>query len=355
MATCLIGLGSNLGDRARQLDEACRRLSACREVTQLAVSSYHATPPVGGPPGQGAFLNAVARLEISLSPGQLLDVMQGIEQALGRTRHMRWDARPIDLDLLLYDEVCSEAPVLALPHPRMAFRRFVLEPACEVAADLVHPPTGWTLARLLLNLNEGANYVALAGLEGAGKRHVAHRMTQVQDVHWLNNPSRAEHMAGGPVEPAGLDCESELRFLSQRGRMLDRAQWRDDDRWSISDFWWDQSLIDAGWRLPPGDMDHLEQRWQELDRQVVRPKLTVWLDPPVETLLARLRLVDRQEQRSFDREDRFERLRSRLRRQALCPGRGPLLHLTTADLDEAVGEVTAAIDAMRVPPRAGEP
>jgi hypothetical protein len=71
-----------------------------------------------------------------------------IETQLGRQRHFRWDARNIDLDLLLYGNLSIETPDLQIPHPRMAFRRFVLVPACEIAAEMIHPTSGWTLAAL---------------------------------------------------------------------------------------------------------------------------------------------------------------------------------------------------------------
>ena len=95
--------------------------------------------PIGGPAGQEPFLNAAALLETSLPPAELLARLQRIELHLGRTRETRWAARTLDLDLLLYDNLVLNTPYLTLPHPRMAFRRFVLEPAAEVAPEMAHP------------------------------------------------------------------------------------------------------------------------------------------------------------------------------------------------------------------------
>jgi hypothetical protein len=74
--------------------------------------------------------------------------LRQIEAQLGRERHTRWDARTIDLDVLLYGDQTVETPDLQIPHPRMAHRRFVLDPACEIAGPMIHPPSGWTLAAL---------------------------------------------------------------------------------------------------------------------------------------------------------------------------------------------------------------
>ncbi len=133
MPLCLIGLGSNLGDRQRWLGEALGRLQRypCIEVTRQ--SHCHETLPAGGPDAQPAYLNAAAVIQSSLSPRAVLAVLQRIEADLGRQRIAHWGPRTIDLDLLLYDGLTYSDRDLVIPHPRMAWRRFVLEPAAEVA------------------------------------------------------------------------------------------------------------------------------------------------------------------------------------------------------------------------------
>ncbi|MBX3431778.1 MAG: 2-amino-4-hydroxy-6-hydroxymethyldihydropteridine diphosphokinase [Pirellulales bacterium] len=148
MAHALIALGSNLGDRRRTLDEALAALAALPGTRLLRRSRWHETAPVGGPPGQGEFLNGAALLETPLSPHDLLAAMTQIEAAAGRTRETPWGPRTLDLDLLLYDALVSDDPALALPHPHMAQRRFVLDPACEVAPGMLHPRSGWTVGAL---------------------------------------------------------------------------------------------------------------------------------------------------------------------------------------------------------------
>jgi 2-amino-4-hydroxy-6-hydroxymethyldihydropteridine diphosphokinase len=167
MAYGLIALGSNLGDRAAQLRQATAKLARLPATRLIACSRWHETPPIGGPRGQGLFLNAAALVGSSLAPAALFAELRRIEEQLGRTRGERWTARSLDLDLLLYDQETVQTPELVLPHPRMECRRFVLEPAAEIAAWMVHPESAWTVGGLLNHLDEAAEVVAVAASEAA--------------------------------------------------------------------------------------------------------------------------------------------------------------------------------------------
>ena len=149
----LIGLGSNLGDRKAMLDGAVAALRGTSGVTVRAVSSYHETEPVGGPPGQGPFLNAAAVVETDLDPIALLGRLQAIEARFGRVREVRWGPRTLDLDLLLYGDQVIATPTLQVPHPRMAERRFVLAPLAEIAPEAVDPRSGRTIGASLAALS----------------------------------------------------------------------------------------------------------------------------------------------------------------------------------------------------------
>src|SRR5438046_750339 len=117
--TAYIALGSNLGDRRAMLDAAVARLRATPEIEVTRVSSYHETEPVGGPSGQGKYLNAAAELRTTLDAQQLLTVMQSIESDIGRVRAERHGPRTIDLDILLFGDEIIKNDVLTVPHPRM--------------------------------------------------------------------------------------------------------------------------------------------------------------------------------------------------------------------------------------------
>ncbi|MFO0953516.1 MAG: 2-amino-4-hydroxy-6-hydroxymethyldihydropteridine diphosphokinase [Isosphaeraceae bacterium] len=158
-----IGLGSNLGDRRAVLDEAVAALSRIEGSRLESVSSYWETPPVGGPSGQRAFLNAAAALTTDLAPEDLLRRLHEIEAAAGRVRTVRWGERTLDLDLLLYGDRVIDEPGLQVPHPRMAIRRFVLEPLYEIAPKAVDPATSRTVSDLLANLDRRPTVVVLPG------------------------------------------------------------------------------------------------------------------------------------------------------------------------------------------------
>ena len=127
-----LGLGSNLGDRRRRLVEAVEPLTGV-----VAVSQVYETDPVGGPPGQAAYLNCVVELSTDLSPRQLLGVCHRLESAAGRVRGERWGPRTLDADVLLVGDLRVDEPDLIVPHPRMWERRFVLAPLAELAPELV--------------------------------------------------------------------------------------------------------------------------------------------------------------------------------------------------------------------------
>lgn len=127
-----LSLGSNLGDRWRYLQDA---IAALPDV--VAVSPVYETEPMGGPPGQGPFLNAVVELDTDLSPRELLEVAHGLEAAAGRRRVEHHGPRTLDVDVLLVGDLVVDEPDLVVPHPRMGERRFVLRPLADLAPDLV--------------------------------------------------------------------------------------------------------------------------------------------------------------------------------------------------------------------------
>jgi len=142
MALTYLGLGTNLGNKQQNLNDAITALSV--EVGKvMAVSSFMVSAPWGFD-SENTFLNAVVLMETELTPFALLQKTQEIERSLGRTAKSThgYADRLIDVDILLYDNLLIDQPTLKIPHPLIMERDFVIIPLTEIAPDLVHPVTG---------------------------------------------------------------------------------------------------------------------------------------------------------------------------------------------------------------------
>lgn len=147
MMPALLGLGSNIEPRRDFLGAAIEVLSshACHHVR---VSSYYETDPVGYT-HQNLFLNACIAFGYNLSPQDLFGICKDLETRIGRRHRERWREREIDIDILLFGDMVVCDSNLVIPHPRFHERAFALVPACEIAADMVHPGFGVTVSSLL--------------------------------------------------------------------------------------------------------------------------------------------------------------------------------------------------------------
>jgi len=329
-------------------------------VELVAVSRFHETRPVGGPAHQGAFLNGACLIETDLPPQDLLGALFAVENTLHRRRDERWGERTIDLDLLVYDDLVIESPELTLPHPRMATRRFVLEPCAEIAAELPFPPSACTIRDLLDNISAPHPLVAVVGVPGSGAHEVA---TAVADAT-LARLIRAPAAAGGAAAhtAAGL-----LEHVEGCRRPLLADDWKDDPHGTVADYW-----LDA---IPAVAVEHVAERewpsfaaaYERLARDVVAPHVAIFLRLGGDELRGRLAFrsgpaaihsdvfADLPVVAPADVEGvavNLERLQDRLERRLRCPAdrcpRAPkaVVVIDADDLATAAAEATAAVEAM---------
>lgn len=152
MPVVFLGFGSNLGDRKGFIETAVSLVNE-RIGRVLSRSSFYDSEPWGFV-SDNAFVNAAASVETSLEPTAVLERIKSIERELGRVKKLSdgYEDRPIDIDILFYDDAVIDLPTLTVPHPLMPMRRFVLEPLTEIAPDFVHPVLKRSVAELLRDM-----------------------------------------------------------------------------------------------------------------------------------------------------------------------------------------------------------
>ncbi len=340
MPRSLIALGSNLGDRARTLRRAVELVAADRSISGVVASGFHETPPIGGPADQGAYLNAAVALDTTLAPEKLHDLLRRIETELGRRPGPRWAARAIDLDLLLFGEGIIGTPTLAVPHPRMAFRRFVLAPAAEVAREMVHPLIDWTIGRLLAHLDTAASYLALLGMPDGGRSALARRVAGHVGGTYLADPSKVEP-ASTRADLSGHAERRQIQFLDRAASLLGSRDWHAAREVAVSDFYFDECLAYARIGLDEPDYQRFREAWAAKRKTLVAPKLLVVLDAWAPGLQARSEATQLPPDAEPD-----DRLRLELLRIAARSDQGPVLYAGRDDPQAQFDEITAAIAAM---------
>jgi 2-amino-4-hydroxy-6-hydroxymethyldihydropteridine diphosphokinase len=349
MARALIALGSNLGDRAGTLDAAVAAIKELPQTRLLANSAWIESAPVGPP--QPAYFNGVVLVETSLEPLDLLDRLQSIENAAGRVRTLRWGPRTLDLDLLLYaDRVCG-GDRLTLPHPRLALRRFVLEPAAQIASGMVHPTTRMTIGELLARFDSTPPYVAMMGPPGSGKTRLAHEVAQRSGSRLLLDAGRGESGAHttdagpnsdlGPTNSASPAIGREIEFLARRSRLI-TVENQPPGRSMISDFWLAQSLAWSEAEHGAEAAAQVEAAYRRFESRVLPARFLAVLD------VGRNQVGSGQRERTGQDgaaagDGLYEPLRSAMRSLVERAGQPPAIWLATDDWEGAVAELLAVL------------
>lgn len=362
MARCLIGCGSNQGARREQLDRAIELLGVMPGVRVAAVSRHRETRPVGGPPDQPPFLNGALVVDTELPPHELMALLAAVENTLHRDRQERWGPRTVDLDLLLYEDLVIDdglpgTAALTVPHPRMTTRRFVLEPAVEIAPDLRHPTSGLSLRELLDNISQPHLHVCVAGVPGCGAAEVAEAIADATLARHVRCCLRIP-----PAGPAQGSAGEWNRAFDEASAPLRRESWPRDPHGTVSDAWLGALAAAAETALGPGEFARFSAHCAARGPAIAAPHVAIFLR------LSAAGLAERVGMRATGRDsasdllagldpaagaDGLGRLQSRLLARLRCRDRGtaivaPASHVVVDadDLARAVDEAIAAVEAI---------
>jgi 2-amino-4-hydroxy-6-hydroxymethyldihydropteridine diphosphokinase len=374
MARCLIGCGSNLGSRRQQLDRAVELLQFMPGVELVAVSRFRETRPIGGPAEQGAFLNGACLIETDLPPADLLGALFAVENTLARRRDERWGPRTIDLDLLLYEDMVVESPDLTLPHPRMATRRFVLEPCAEIAGELPVPLAGCTVRELFDNISVPHPLVAVVGIPGSGAPEVAVAIADATLTRLIRAAAPLPLFANPPSE-----ADASHTAVAAFGGWLDVVKawqkplatdgWQEDPTGTICDYWLDAAWAAAAETLSPAAWGGFATACEQLAARAEPPHVAIFLQLSPAELRERIGFRRRAGGHSDVFADldacggseawsdelivnRLMAIQDRLERRLRCPtDRCPqapkaVITITADDLSRATADATAAVEAM---------
>lgn len=254
-------------------------------VTLVSVSRYRETRPIGGPAGQGVFLNGACLLETDLTPHDVLAMLSAVENTLHRERVERWGPRTVDLDLLLYDDIVLTTESLTLPHPRMATRRFVLEPCVEISPDLVHPLAACTLKRLLDSISSPHPHVAVIGVPAAAAAEVAAAIAHATLARHVPAPpeyTRADLLVSRQ-EAAGGEAPWH-QAVEACAKTLLAKRWPRDPHGTVVDYWLQTVRLAAEESLVGEALGNFQSFFRRLAADTVQPEVAILLIAPPDVL-----------------------------------------------------------------------
>jgi len=293
--TAYIGLGSNLANREGTIKAALEMLAETPDIEVAGVSELLETTALAKA-DQPKYLNAVAQLKTTLSAEDLHRKLTDIETSLGRKRQEKWSPRTIDLDLLLFGDQIIDTADLAVPHPQMHLRSFVLAGLCQLNGQLLHPVLKEPVKNLAVRLN-GADFVlkanlrqliCIAGIIGVGKTTLTSRLSDLLGCAAVleaydKNPFLPEVYAG--KKEFALD--SQLYFLTSRIEQLNPQALR-AGQIIVSDYVFEKELIYARRLLNPQQLASYENKYQSCDGKAAPPVLVIYLQDSAENCLQRI-------------------------------------------------------------------
>ena len=341
--TAYIGLGSNLGNRERAIQEALDALGRWGQIEVVRCSTIKETMPLGSP--QPPYLNGVAEVRTTLDATTLLESLQNTENLLGRTRHSVWGPRTIDLDLLLFGDAVVRQANLIVPHTQLHLRSFVLDGLCELNRELVHPLFGVSMGELAGRLGGhdfalnpvASQLVSIAGLIGVGKTTLMKRLAGVLDAQMVaepydSNPFLPKVYAG----ESAFALDSQLYFLVHRAEQL-HAENLASQGVSLTDYVFEKELIYARRWLEPDQLDLYERIYAPFALQTAKPVLVIYLQDEPARCLERIHQRNRPYEQQITREF-LEELHADYERLFADWTRCPVLRLPAAQIapdDEA--------------------
>ncbi len=298
--TAYIGLGSNLGDRRKFIEDALQMLRQMPDTEFVAATKPVETTALGDS-AQPGYINAVAELKTTLSAEQLHRRLIDIEDALGRKRAEKWAPRTIDLDLLLFGSEVIDGNMLTVPHPQVHLRSFVLRGLCQLNPKLIHPVLGETVEVLAARLNgcdfapvtDRPRLISIAGNIGAGKTTLAKKLAAILSCKAVfeaydTNPFLPKVYAGNK----DLALDSQLYFLASRVEQLSPVA-LEAGKLVVADYVPHKELIYAELLLSAEQLKLYCKIYANLSPCVCRPALFVYLRSSPQECLRRIRSRNR--------------------------------------------------------------
>jgi deoxyguanosine kinase len=312
IATAYIGLGSNLGDSKACIDQALEMLRETDGIDSVQAAEIITTKALAKS-DQPDYQNTAAKLQVSLTPEELLACMMKIEDELGRTRPERYAPRTIDLDILIYDDLIIATDDLTVPHPQMHLRSFVMTPMAEIAPGLIHPSLGVSMDELSKRLNgesfmlspDTPQLISVAGIIGVGKTTLAKALAEQLSCPMIceaydTNPYIADVYAG--KTELALDCQ--LYFLKSRIEQITPANLT-SERAAVSDYIFDKDKIFASRTLTAEQFSKYKEEYTAAAASVAKPVLSIYLRDLPENALDRIHSRNR----SYEQDIRIETLK----------------------------------------------